>query len=223
MANVPKIPVCLANDVGTGGKLIAVIGKILKEQPDLNIGESRAPVYIKNGQFVKCDPLSSFLMFTPIWLDYKPAWIESGKEVEWVASDGNYHKAKNPAGSGTGNENLWKLYEHLVNDYNNATDKTVYRDSYIVGGATINISYRKANDGHKICVKSTELDSNLNAVYASDDHGVVWYYTIDTANTSFRLPQSKYGFHGAMNYVKFGQALDHEMFLYFNTGIGQAN
>ena len=49
-----------------------------------------------------------------------------------------------------------------------------------------------AADGHKICLPDQE--SNVAAIYTAT--GVAWYYILDTANTRFKLPRTKFGFTG---------------------------
>lgn len=54
------------------------------------------------------------------------------------------------------------------------------------------ISYYQADDGHKICPESEE--SNVASIFTAT--GVAWYYILDTNNTRFKLPRTKFGFNG---------------------------
>ena len=74
-------------------------------------------------------------------------------------------------------------YQHLVDDIDGQTAQT----ESIAG---ITISFYLANDGHKI----TTDESAVAQIYAAT--GVAWYYIIDTANTRFKLPRTKFGFTG---------------------------
>ena len=68
----------------------------------------------------------------------------------------------------------------------------------------ITITFYRADDGHKICLANQEG-------YVSDLYnviGVAWYYVLDTANTRFKLPRTKYNVVGLRdtvgNYVEAG-------------------
>ena len=76
-------------------------------------------------------------------------------------------------------------YNHLVADI---AGKTLQSET--ISGTTV--QFYLANDGHKICPASEE--SNVAAIYAAT--GVAWYYIIDSANTRFKLPRTKFGFTG---------------------------
>lgn len=80
------------------------------------------------------------------------------------------------------------VYAHLVDDYNNATDSTVYTDTI----AGITVYYKRADDGHKICQSNQK--TNVDAIYTAT--GVAWYYILDTENTRFKLPRTKFDFVG---------------------------
>lgn len=88
-------------------------------------------------------------------------------------------------------------YQHLADDIDGKT-----LQSETVGGTTI--QFYLADDGHKICPASEE--SNVSAIYTAT--GVAWYYIIDTVNTKFKLPRTKFGFTGLRdtvgNYVEAG-------------------
>lgn len=64
-----------------------------------------------------------------------------------------------------------------------------------VAGTTI--KYCAAADGHKICPASEE--SNVSTIYNAT--GVAWYYILDTSNTRFKLPRTKFGFTGMRDIV----------------------
>ena len=76
-------------------------------------------------------------------------------------------------------------YNHLVSDINGKT-----LQSETIGSITI--QYYLADDGHKICPANQE--TNLATLYSTI--GVAWYYIIDTTNTQFKLPRTKWGFTG---------------------------
>lgn len=59
------------------------------------------------------------------------------------------------------------------------------------------ITYYQANDGHKIVLADQE--TNVSAIYT--ETGVAWYYVLDTANTRFKLPRTKFGFTGLRDSV----------------------
>lgn len=86
------------------------------------------------------------------------------------------------------------LSELSVAYYRNASNDT-FADSETISGITI--KYMTATDGHKICLANEE--SNVAAIYAAT--GVAWYYIIDTTNTRFKLPRTKFGFTGLRDTV----------------------
>ena len=75
------------------------------------------------------------------------------------------------------------VYQHLVDDIDGIT-----AESETVGGITI--SFYRAPDGHKITTDESAVLSIYNAT------GVAWYYVLDTVNTRFKLPRTKFGFTG---------------------------
>lgn len=79
-------------------------------------------------------------------------------------------------------------YNHLVDDIDGKT-----ATSETIGSYTI--SYYLADDGHKI---TTDEATVLN-IY--NESGVAWYYVLDTVNTRFKLPRTKYGFVGLRDTV----------------------
>lgn len=81
-------------------------------------------------------------------------------------------------------------YNHLKDDYDNGTSHT----ETIAG---INIWYRLGTDGHKIT--SADHEAEVQQIYEAT--GVAWYYILDTTNTQFKLPRTKFGFTGLRSEV----------------------
>lgn len=81
-------------------------------------------------------------------------------------------------------------YNHLVQDIQGKTAETDTINGII-------ITFYRATDGHKICLADQE--SVLLNLY--NTVGVAWYYLLDTANTQFKFPRTKYGFEGLRSYV----------------------
>lgn len=54
------------------------------------------------------------------------------------------------------------------------------------------ITYYLASDGHKIILP----DMETTALNIYSESGIAWYYVLDTTNTRFKLPRTKYGFVG---------------------------
>lgn len=80
------------------------------------------------------------------------------------------------------------VYQHLVDDIDGIT-----AESETVGG--IAISFYRAPDGHKITTDESAVLSIYNAT------GVAWYYVLDTVNTRFKLPRTKWGINGVRGNV----------------------
>ena len=76
-------------------------------------------------------------------------------------------------------------YEHLVGDING-----IIAETETIAGYTI--TFYRATDGHKICLEDQE--STVEDIYTAT--GVAWYYILDTANTRFKLPRTKFGVTG---------------------------
>lgn len=111
----------------------------------------------------------------------------------------------------------FKWSDHLLNDQSwlhadmfSWQDGTVYSNAYqhlvadisgkVLQSETIGVvtvQFYLANDGHKICPASEE--SNVARIYTNT--GVAWYYILDTTNTRFKLPRTKYGFNGVRDTV----------------------
>jgi len=82
------------------------------------------------------------------------------------------------------------VYQHLVDDAEGLSGQ-----SETIAGITV--WFVVAADGHKICPATEE--SNVAAIYNAT--GVAWYYIIDTANTRFKLPRTKFGVTGLRDTV----------------------
>ena len=82
-------------------------------------------------------------------------------------------------------------YNHLVSDYSEA----VPVETDTINGITI--YYKRSADGHKVCHHNQE--QNVLDIYNST--GVAWYYILDTTNTRFKLPRTKYDFVGLRDSV----------------------
>lgn len=76
-------------------------------------------------------------------------------------------------------------YNHLVNDIDSISASTE-----TIGGYTI--TYYLASDGHKIVLAN--MEEIVANIYATT--GVAWYYVLDTTNTRFKLPRTKFGLTG---------------------------
>ena len=99
-------------------------------------------------------------------------------------------------------------YDHLEDDFTIAQaeqgrlvdDKIIPTYYDTIGSHTI--YYWLAEDGHKII---TDLDDEQTLIDIYNESGVTWYYLLDTGNTRFKLPRTKYGFvglrDGVGNYV----------------------
>ena len=116
------------------------------------------------------------------------------------------------------------IYNHLRKDFDDATDTETKSDTYTLStGSTVTVSYRLANDGHKIVICHNDADVNsivdkLDLLYNDPDIGTAWYYVLDTNRKRFRLPRTRYGLHGDKTYVKTAQKGNASLFLYFHTG-----
>ena len=111
----------------------------------------------------------SFL-FDYKWADHNPnklSWLRADT-FNW--QDGATYKS---------------AYKHLVEDFNGTTSATE-----TIGSNTI--TYYLATDKHKIVLPDQE--SIVQAIY--NETGIAWYYILDTANTRFKLPRTKFGFVG---------------------------
>lgn len=120
--------------------------------------------------------------FAPNIFDHK--WADHTlNDVSWIRAD-NFSWQ---------NGTLYKAaYEHLVNDFENSSAQT----ETIAG---ITISYKKAPDGHKIIIPTTEALDALTRIYNTT--GIAWYYILDVENQRFKLPRTTFGFTGIRNGV----------------------
>lgn len=75
-------------------------------------------------------------------------------------------------------------YQHLVSDISGRPTQTETVGSYT-------ITFYRATDGHKIVLANQEqtVDNIFN------ESGIAWYYILDTTNTRFKLPRTKYAFN----------------------------
>jgi hypothetical protein len=89
-------------------------------------------------------------------------------------------------------------YNHLVQDIQGITAETETIGSYTV-------TFYRAIDGHKICLADQE-QTILN-IY--NETGMAWYYILDTTNTQFKLPRTKFGFEGLRTNV--GDKIDESL------------
>lgn len=81
-------------------------------------------------------------------------------------------------------------YNHLVNDIGGKTPVTeVFND--------LTITYYIADDGHRICLADQE--EAIAELYSA--FGIAWYYILDTTNSRFKLPRTKYSFKGIRDSV----------------------
>lgn len=81
------------------------------------------------------------------------------------------------------------------NHYDGVTGASVTPTAETIAGVTVN--YIPAEDGHKIVTSfhTTEVDDVYSAT------GVAWYYILDTTNTQFKLPRTKFGVTGLRDTV----------------------
>ena len=89
-------------------------------------------------------------------------------------------------------------YNHLVADLSGTTAETETIGSYTV-------TFYRADDGHKICL----ADQETTVLNIYNESGIAWYYIVDTVNTQFKLPRTKFGFEGLRNNV--GDKIDESL------------
>lgn len=118
---------------------------------------------------------SSGVLLSHAWFDYKIA------DVSWLRAD---------TFSWQDGELYQAVYEHLVDDMEDLTSSTETIGTYT-------ITYYRATDGHKIVMPDQE--STVQDIF--EESGVAWYYILDTTNTRFKLPRTKYGFTGLRDAV----------------------
>ena len=83
-------------------------------------------------------------------------------------------------------------YQHLVEEWNEVGDNP---ETEIING--VQIWYRLAPDGHKICAANQE--ASVGQIFL--DTGVAWYYILDTENQRFKLPRTEHGVVGVRGNV----------------------
>ena len=113
---------------------------------------------------------TKFKLFQHQWFDY------AVNDLSWLRADTFSWQ------DGTAYSNA---YDHLVADIDGITANTE-----TVGGYTV--TFYRATDGHKIVLADQE--TTVSNIYTAT--GVAWYYVLDTDNTRFKLPRTKYGFDG---------------------------
>ena len=74
-------------------------------------------------------------------------------------------------------------YDELLTEYNNSASTTETEGS---------ITFKRTPKGYKIALADQE--TAIDTKYSTD--GIAWYYILDTANTQFKLPRTKFGFEG---------------------------
>lgn len=89
-------------------------------------------------------------------------------------------------------------YNHLIQDIQGITAETETIGSYTV-------TFYRATDGHKICL----ADQEQTVLNIYNTYGIAWYYILDTTNTQFKLPRTKYGFEGLRTNV--GDKIDESL------------
>lgn len=113
---------------------------------------------------------ASLPLFTSIWADH-------------ILNDTSY--LRSDTFSWQSGSVYSSAYNHLVADISGITSETE-----TISGTTI--TFYRATDGHKIVMADQE--SNVSAIYTAT--GVAWYYILDTDNTRFKLPRTKWDFVG---------------------------
>ena len=111
--------------------------------------------------------------------DFK--WADhSLTDLNWILSNGEWKSGST----------YKKMYQHLVEDYINGQSESETIASYT-------ITYKLAPDGHKIVLPEDE--TIVNNIYSAT--GIAWYYILESANSRFKLPRTKYGFTGLRDEV----------------------
>ena len=118
---------------------------------------------------------SSNILLTHMWFDYQIADVSWLRADTFSWQDGTLYEA---------------VYNHLVDDIDGVSSSTETIGSYT-------ITYYQAQDGHKIVMP--DMADTVLDIY--NDTGVAWYYILDTTNTRFKLPRTKYGFTGVRDAV----------------------
>lgn len=106
--------------------------------------------------------------------------------LSWLKSEGQWNaKAVYPT-----------AYDELLTEYNNSASTTETEGS---------ITFKRTPKGYKIALADQE--TAIDTKYAT--YGIAWYYILDTANTQFKLPRTKYGFEGLRTNV--GDEIDESL------------
>ena len=141
-------------------------------------------------------------LLTPMWFDHRTTdvtWIPtldaSGNWIEYSKSSGVWKAGTSELDART-QAGCQQVYEHIRADYAGGSN---VNDAYSNGTT---IACKKESDGHKICA-TTQVDG-LNAIYNATDIGTAWYFVLNTTegSESFRLPRTRYSFHGNLSHVK---------------------
>lgn len=69
-------------------------------------------------------------------------------------------------------------------------------DTYTINGSDVDLSVMVGSDGARIvyCTNGGTEAQTVADIY--DEIGIAWYYILDTYNTRFKLPRTKYGING---------------------------
>lgn len=119
---------------------------------------------------VSSNVAASLPLFTTIWADH-------------ILNNASYLRAD--TFSWQSGSVYTSAYAHLVADIDDIASETE-----TIAGTTI--TFYRAADGHKIV--EADQESNVEAIYTAT--GIAWYYILDTDNTRFKLPRTKWAFIG---------------------------
>lgn len=120
--------------------------------------------------------VSQMPLFSFNWFDHEPndgSWLNAD---DWSWNDGTIYTS---------------AYEMLVDQYTNGI-----QGSETIGSYTI--QYTTGTNGMKIVTAANA--GTVQDIYL--ESGVAWYYILDTTNTQFKLPRTKYGFVGLRDTVE---------------------
>lgn len=69
-------------------------------------------------------------------------------------------------------------------------------DTYTINGSDVDLNVMVGSDGARIvyCTNGGTEYQTVADIY--DEIGIAWYYTLDTYNTRFKVPRTKYGING---------------------------
>lgn len=169
---VDTVPSQIANDKVIASEYNQIAGSLMTVQNAAGL----TPDASDNTQLLTAiKKLLAAPLFNFIWVDY-------------TLNDERYAEAN--SFSWQSNTDYPNAYNHLVNDINGISASTE-----TIGETTI--TYYRATDGHKIVLADQE--TNVSTIY--NETGVAWYYVLDTTNTRFKLPRTKFGFTGLRDTV----------------------